>query len=531
MTKKMMSNMDSVFLHLEDPTNLMMITGVMILGTPVDRTRLKTTIADRLLSFDRFRRRAVASRWSRGAWYWADDPAFDLDYHLQPTALPPPGDRAALQEAVSQLASMPLDLSHPLWQFHLVETYGEGSALIFRLHHSLADGMGLVHVLFSLTDAEPDAARPAATLEASAASALPSHGGLLRRFYSQRKARRRKIRRLVRKGVGVVAHPSRLARVAQRSQGIALTVAELALAPPDPATMLKGELGIPKRAAWSADLPLEDVRTIGRRLGGTVNDVLLAAVTGALRRYLYERGEPLQGAEFRATIPVDMRSPAMQGELGNHIGVYLLDLPVGIADPAARLQELKRRMDRIKGSPEADVTFVGLRAVGRLSPRTQRFLVNSLGIKATAVMTNVRGPEERLYLAGAPLEALLAWVPKAGGLGIGVSILSYAGQVRLGVITDAGLVPEPEIIVAGFQDEFDALLALAQEAKETPAPADLVAKLDRVLATLDYLLEGGEVRCAHAQTEAPARCQAVTKAGWQCKNRALPGSSFCHVHT
>jgi hypothetical protein len=173
--------------------------------------------------------------------------------------------------------------------------------------------------------------------------------------------------------------------VAQRGQGIAGTVARLVLTSPDPATTLKGELGIPKRAAWSAGLSLGDVRTIGRRLGGTVNDVLLVVVTGPLRRYLYERGEPLQGAEFRATIPVDMRSPAMAGELGNHVGVYLLDLPVGIADPA------------------------GPRAVGRLSPRTQRFLVNLLGIKATAVMTNVRGPEERLYLAGAPLEALLAW--------------------------------------------------------------------------------------------------------------------------
>ena len=522
-----MSNMDSVFVHLEDPTNLMMITGVMILGMPVDRARLRATIAHRLLSFDRFRQRAVASRWRRGTWHWADDPSFDLDYHLQPAALPPPGDRAALQEAVSQLASTPLELSRPLWQFHLVETYGEGSALIFRLHHSLADGMGLVQVLFTLTDTEPDAAWPAAPPEAAAASAVPSHGGRLRRLYLQRKARRRKIRRLACKGVGAVAHPSRLARVAKRSQAIAGTVAKLALAPPDPVTTLKGELGIPKRAAWSADLPLDEVRTIGRRLGGTVNDVLLAAVTGALRRYLYERGEPLQGAEFRATIPVDMRSPAMEGELGNHVGVYLLDLPVGIADPAVRLQELKRRMDRIKSSPEAAVTFVGLRAVGRLSPRTQRYLVNLLGIKATAVMTNVRGPEAQLYLAGAPLEALLAWVPKAGGLGIGVSILSYAGQVRLGVITDEGLVPDPEAIVAGFHAEFEALLALAPETKEALSPADLLATLDDALATLDSLL----AQDAAGPAAAPARCQASTKTGRQCKNRALPGSEFCHVHT
>jgi WS/DGAT/MGAT family acyltransferase len=529
MSREIVSNMDSVFLHLDDPTNLMMITGVMILGMPVDRTQLKTTIADRLLSFDRFRQRVVESRWRRGTWYWADDPALDLDYHVQPTVLLPPGDQAALQAAVSKLASTPLDLSRPLWRFHLVETYDEGSALIFRLHHSLADGMGLVHVLFSLTDAEPDAAQAGADPEAAPVSAAQSHDRLLRRFYSQRKARRRRVRRLVRKGLGVVAHPLRLSKVARRGEGIASAVAKLALASPDPGTLLKGELGIPKRSAWSAGLPLEDVRTIGRRLGGTVNDVLLAAVTGALRRYLHDRGEPLQGAEFRATIPVDMRSPAMEGELGNHVGVYLLDLPLGIADRTARLQELKRRMDRIKGSPEAAVTFVGLRAVGRLSPRTQRFLVNLLGIKATAVMTNVRGPEAQLYLAGAPLEALLAWVPKAGGLGIGVSILSYAGQVRLGVITDAGLVPDPEAIVAGFQAEFDALLALARETKPTSA-ADLVAMLDGALATLDSMLEGDNAESDSPRAEARLRCQALTKSGRQCKNRALAGSGFCHVH-
>ena len=125
--------------------------------------------------------------------------------------------------------------------------------------------------------------------------------------------------------------------------------------------------------------------------------MLLAAITGALRRYLQERGDPLHGAEFRATIPVDMRTPSMQGELGNRIGVYLLDLPVGTADPVTRLQVLKRRMDRVKETPEAEVTYVGLRAIGRLSPQTQKFLTNWLGVRARAVMTNVRGSAEPLY--------------------------------------------------------------------------------------------------------------------------------------
>jgi hypothetical protein len=225
-----------------------------------------------------------------------------------------------------------------------------------------------------------------------------------------------------------------------------------------------------------------------------------------------------------------MRTPGTEDELGNQIGVYLLDLPLGIIDPVARLRELKERMDRIKHSPEAAVTSIGLKAVGQLSARTQRYLINLLGIKATSVITNVRGPEEQLYLAGAPLEALLAWVPKAGGLGIGVSILSYVGRVRLGVITDAGLVPDPEAIVAGFQAEFETLLALAQETEEMPSPAELVSRLDKALVTLASLLEGTATESDSPGAEALLRCQALTKAGRQCRNRALPGSDFCHVH-
>jgi diacylglycerol O-acyltransferase len=161
MARQRMSTTDSVFLTLEDPTNLMMITGVMVLGAPLDRARLRATIERRLLAFDRFPQRAVASRWRRGTLYWEDDPDFDLDHHLRPLVLPAPGDQATLQEDVSRLASTPLDLSRPLWQFHLVETFGQGSALVCRFYHWLGDGLALVQVLIAPTDTEPDVAWPA----------------------------------------------------------------------------------------------------------------------------------------------------------------------------------------------------------------------------------------------------------------------------------------------------------------------------------------------------------------------------------
>ncbi|MGD8902979.1 MAG: wax ester/triacylglycerol synthase family O-acyltransferase [Anaerolineae bacterium] len=530
MARQRMSSADSVFVHLEDPTNLMMVTAVMLLGTPVDYVRLATIMEHRLLAFDRFRQRVVASRLHRGTLYWKDVAGIDLDYHLQRATLSVPGDQAALQETVSLLASRPLELSRPLWQFHLVESYGQGSALICRLHHSLGDGMALMQVLLSLADDYRDAAQP--TSPAGAAQ-LPRRGWQdtpLTSMYGRFRARRQRAHQLGRKALSLLGQPPSIASAAEKGIEVAAAVAKLGLAGPDPATVLKGELGVTKRAAWSERISLGDVKTVGSQLGGTVNDVLLAAVTGALRRYLHERGDPLKDAEFRATIPVNMRTPGTEDELGNQIGVYLLDLPVGIVDPVARFRELKERMDRIKHSPEASVTSLGLKAVGRFSARTQRCLINLLGIKATSVITNVRGPEEQLYLAGAPLEALLAWVPKAGGLGIGVSILSYVGQVRLGVITDAGLVPDPETIVAGIQAEFDALLALAQQTREMPAAAELGDMLDDALATLDSLLTEDQAKGPNAQAGALARCRALTKTGRLCRNRALPGSDFCHVH-
>lgn len=161
MTRQSMSTTDSVCLALEDPTNLMMVPGVMILGAPVDHARLGATIDRRLLQFDRFRQRIVRSRLRRGNLYLEDDPGFDLAYHLRRVSLPPPGDQAALQETVSVLASTPLDLSRPPRQFHLVETFGEGSALVCRFYHWLGDGLALVQVLIALTDTEPVVAWPA----------------------------------------------------------------------------------------------------------------------------------------------------------------------------------------------------------------------------------------------------------------------------------------------------------------------------------------------------------------------------------
>ncbi len=185
--------------------------------------------------------------------------------------------------------------------------------------------------------------------------------------------------------------------------------------------------------------------------------MLLTAVSGALRRYLLDHGEPVDEVEIRALIPVNLRPMEKTYKLGNHFGLVFLSLPVGLDDPRLRLLEVKRRMDRIKHSSEAIVTLGLLQALGHAPKGIEDQVVNLLSAKATAVMTNVPGPRERLHLAGKTIRHLMFWVPRAGALSLGVSIISYAGQVQLGVATDTHIVPDPDTLIDGFHAEFEAL--------------------------------------------------------------------------
>jgi WS/DGAT/MGAT family acyltransferase len=518
--------MDTAMLELERPTNLMVINGVIILAAPLALEDLKTVIRQRLLGIRRFRQRPAAAAGPCSTPFWEDDPGFDIDNHVHRVTLPPVGPaqsaQSVLQDLVSELASIPLDRSRPLWEFHLIEGYREGSALICRIHHSIADGVSLVKVLLSITDREPLPAQPSSPAHEGAATA-PESGA------TGRGRRRHLARRLVRKGLSLAMNPSRVASLAARGRQAASAMGDIVLTPPDSPTVLKGRLGLAKQVAWSGPLPLDQVKAIGTTMGGTVNDTLLAALSGALRRYLDERGETTDGLELHAAVPVDLRAEGGGGQLGNRIGFVFLPLPVGEADTVERLQAVRRAMSRLKGSYQAPATFATMQALGRTSSPVQHGFVDILASRASAIVTNVVGPKATRYLAGAPIEALFFWVPRTGGLALGVSILSYAGQVRLGVITDAGLLADPERIVAAFQAEFEALQAQTREVRPTPTVRELGAILDEALSTVDSLLAQDAARTPGV-SRPPGRCQALTKAGRQCKNRALPGSHLCHVH-
>lgn len=446
-----MSSIDAAWLGMEDPTNLMMVTGLMTLEGKVDVKRLRIILDRRLSPFGRFHQRVVRPRARANLPHWKDDPQFDIDNHVSHVALPAPGGDKALRDMVSNLMSEPLDFTKPLWQMHLIDGYEGGSVVLARIHHCLADGIALVKVMLSLTDESPKAALPRKP------AMHPAPG-----FHVPLDWLPAAVGRGLGAGQDLLTNPEKARDLARLGAHGAYRLGRLVLLPPDPATVFKGELGRRKRAAWSRSIPLDDFKAIGKAFGATVNDVLIATATGALRRYMEERGEPTGGIAIRASVPVNLRALDHAHKLGNAFGLVFLTLPVGIVDPVRRLRALKREMDELKGSPEALVAFGVLSVLGYAPVEVEHLGLRFFGSKATAVLTNVPGPRQPLYLAGRKLEKIMFWVPQSGHLGLGISILSYAGGVMLGVATDEGLVPDPERIVDGFAIEFESMKGAAQ---------------------------------------------------------------------
>jgi len=457
-----LSNVDAAWLRMEDRTNLMIITAVMSFHERADFKLIKAVVEDRLLGFERFRQRVVESKIPFGRPRWVDDRHFDLHAHLYRTALPEPGGKAELQEMVSQLMSTPLDYTKPLWQFQFIENYRGGCALVARIHHCIGDGIALVRVLLGMTDDTPGT--PNVMKPRPRRRAPPGGGVWLPEVVNDALRSMRKLTGTLVED-GMESLPSRAAGLANEGLNAAGVLGRLLTMPPDPPTVFKGPLHTAKRCAWSEILPLEQVKAFSKISGATINDLLLTGVAGALRRYLIRRGGDTRDLDIRAVIPVNLRPDDAYVDLGNRFGLVFLSLPVGIVDWRDRLAELKRRMDAIKGSTEAVVSFAVLQALGTASPEIESAAVGIFGSKATAVMTNVPGPRKEIYFAGKAVRSMMFWVPQSARLGLGVSILSYAGQVRLGIATDAALAPDPGAIISAFQEEMCAMLGIEQDAQ------------------------------------------------------------------
>lgn len=441
-----MSAVDTAWLRMDGPANAMMIVSVMATATPVPPDALRRVLETRLLCFPRFRQRVESD--ALGA-SWIEDEQFDLDEHLILTALPGAGGPDALQALVGELASQRLDPSRPLWQMHFVASYGAGSAWILRLHHCYADGIAMVRVLLSLTEQdagpaltgasrEPRSSPPAAdTVE----SALADGARLFESFLQK------------------LLHPGLAAAVASQATGMAGELANVLALPDDPPSPLRSELSGQKRVAWSQPLALDEVKLVSRTLGCTVNDVLMATFAGALGAYLREHhGFDTRDVTLRASVPINLRDPAEAPTLGNRFGLMFVDMPLGVANPLQRAYAMHDTLRHLKSSRQPTLTLAMLGLLGLMPSVVQAPTIELFSRKGSLVASNVPGPPAPLYLCGQRIAEMHFWVPQSGSIGVGASVLSYAGKVCYGLIADRACIPEPRHVTDRMAPEFERLL-------------------------------------------------------------------------
>ena len=464
-----MSNVDKAWLEMDSATNLMIINGVMLFDGVPDFEELKDVLAERFVAkYERFRQRIVVG--SGGRLYWEDDPHFDIRAHVRRYALPYPGDIATLQTVVSAIINEPLDRRKPLWRYMLIENVEGGSAILARLHHCIGDGIALIKVLLNMTGSTPNESLQVLHLPPPQRPPAPSP---LARLFSMANSA---VKTTVWAAQGVAnetlqtlenpSHPLSLLRSAGIVSAASTAIlAKLLILPPDRKSVFKGDVGAIKRVVWSAPFPLERIKTIGKAHGATINDVLVAAVAGALRSYMIESGDDTDAGDVTAMVPVNLR-PENDTSLGNEFALVFLSLPVSMADAYDRLMMTKRHMDVLKNSPEPFLVYQILGVIGTLPGDVAKQTTSWFAAKASAVLTNVPGPRQQIYFAGLPLKDMMFWVPQSGSIGLGISIFSYNGKVMLGLMVDEHLIREPQHIINGFESEL-----LDLERRLLPGPA------------------------------------------------------------
>jgi WS/DGAT/MGAT family acyltransferase len=461
---ELMSSVDYAWLEMDEPRNPMVVAGLIEFDGKVDIGLLKTTIVERLLRYPRFRQRADDTH---SPPLWIRDDELDLDYHVHVVRLRKDTTEKQLRDAVAVALVEDLDRGRPLWRMFVYHGAGRPTTVLFRAHHALADGIAMVKVLLNCTDA--------AVRKKPALSILPhehgAHAGPLGGLIDRLEVANQALDGLRAVAVDDLRHPGHL--LAQlRAGGKALAAVRRVLSlPEDNPPVLKQALSGRRAVAWITDLPFAPVRRLASELGVKINDVFIGVLCCALGRELRERGIGMSDAQnLRISIPVNLRNDD-DGELGNHFGLVLLDLPVGLQDPLRCLSIVAQRMQHLKDSPEAQAVLMSLAAAGHLPVPWEKKLVRSVGGKAVAVVSNLPGPKRPVRIAGARVRNLVFWPPQAGGIGLGVSLFSYAGRVSLGVSADVQQMPQPQRLLDAFCAELDELQSLARSSRAEKAAA------------------------------------------------------------
>jgi diacylglycerol O-acyltransferase / wax synthase len=432
-----LSPADVAWLHMDRPDNLMVVNVVLEFDGALDLGLLDQLLRDRLLPrFPRFSQKVVDRPFGRPR--FRSDGHFDIRHHLRVVQLPAPAGDAELRRYVSLQMSRALPRDRSPWEMHVIEGRPDGTAVLCRIHHCVADGVALARVLLSLADESDD---------------LPSgHLGIVART-----------QRALGALTGPALHPDHLAKSSRqalrRTPALARTLAKELLLSTEARTLFGAPTDVPKHALWTAPINLAQLREAAHRHGATVNDVMLASVAGALRRYMVLQDE--QPTDLRAMVPFNLRdiTAPLPSHLGNRFGLVTVTLPVATREAADRIHRVHAAMAQLKTSPEPQVSYGILSAVGLTTPRMERRLVQYFADRATAVITNVPGPAERVSFGGVQIRRVIGWGPRSGGQSLGVAVFSYAGEVIVGFVVDAAVVTHPELLLHAFESEVTELLS------------------------------------------------------------------------
>lgn len=432
-----MAPVDAAWWRMDTPTNRMTIVAVMRFDRPFSSADFTALLKERLAPFERFRLRVVMRG---GRPYWEEDPDFSFERQVVSRGEDAPSDDAGLKLLVGEMMGAPLLQDRPPWQFVVLESFPGGSVVIGRLHHAIADGLALIHVLRSLADGEE-------TTGTASLVAMPTVDDAEDEMEEE---------------IDELVEPrkftfSDVVQWLRRLPGLSLAVLKFILTGRDRQSRFRGRQGEEKRVDWSRGLDLKTLRRTAVSHSATINDLLLAVLSGGLRRYLERYRTLAEGFELRAIIPVNLRHRHEELGLGNRFGLVILALPVGLRNLAARVREIHDRMLEARQSMEPVAAFGLLTTLGRGPGFLENVAVKRLSATSSAAITHVPGPRKHLILAGRKLEELMFWVPRGGSVGMGISILTYAGTARIGLATDANLVPDPDALAMGIAAELGEL--------------------------------------------------------------------------
>jgi diacylglycerol O-acyltransferase len=443
MANDRLTGLDTSFLHLEDDSAHMHVAAVMTFeGAPPEHEDVVEGIRSRLHLVPRYRQRLAFVPLGQGRPRWVDDPHFNLNYHVRHTALPEPGTEDQLKRLAGRVFSQRLDRDKPLWEMWVVEGLdgGDRFAVLSKTHHALVDGVSGIDIMSILFDTKPQPdAPPPAEEKRWLPAPTPSRAQLLAEALFERATVPAEIARGAR---ALVRGPRRIAGAALGSAAGVGSMVRAGLSPA-PKTPYNERIGPHRRFTW-VRMQLADVKAIKNSLGGTVNDVMLATVAGALGRHLRRRGVDVRGLELKAMVPVSVRSEEARGALGNQVAAMMAPLPVGLEDPVERMERISDSMAHLKSGGQAVGAQVLTELTGFAPPNimSQAARVVARQRMFNLVVTNVPGPQFALYMMGRKLEGLFPMVPLAPNQALGIAIMSYDGTINFGLVGDFDLMAD-----------------------------------------------------------------------------------------